>query len=220
MGAVFSYSIQPPINQSQQTKPEQRPEERAAPVAANNVDPNERIADYTGALVLLTIVMAVGTVGLWYIAARTARRQLRAYLVTVDSEVKNLEVGRVVRAVVSIKNAGQTPAHDAHTWIGAGLNLWRPPYVLPDPPTTRKSISVIGPGITRHTSVDMAGPLTEQHLRGLIDGSAVIHVCGGMTYRDVFGRNRKTTFNLFYGGPYGANERGALSNGPNGNEAD
>ena len=70
-----------------------------------------------------------------------------------------------------------------------------------------------------HLTVFLSGPLTQQNLAGLIDGSLAIHVIGRAEYRDAFGERQHTLFNTFYGGRYGANENGVLVNAPDGNEA-
>jgi len=147
-------------------------------------------------------------------------RQLRAYVVKTLGEVRNLREGEAPQAHVVIENTGQTPAYDVRAWIGAALGRF-PPAEPPPPFPSRPeaSIASIGAGKELHLTVFLSGPLTQQNLAGLIDGSLAIHVIGRAEYRDAFGERQHTLFNTFYGGRYGANENGVLVNAPDGNEA-
>ena len=88
-----------------------------------------------------------------------------------------------------------------------------PPAEQPPPFPSRPEASTayIGVGKELHLTVFLSGPLTRQHLAGLIDGSLAIHVIGRAEYRDAFGERQHMTFNTFYGGRYGANENGVLT---------
>jgi hypothetical protein len=158
------------------------------------------------------------------LARETAERQLRAYVVVQKSEIRNFPPEptpvETVQAHVIVKNAGQTPAYDVISWIGMGLEEFPPKEPPPQPTFTgRPSKTVIGPGLENHLTIFLEKHLQQEHLAALSKGTHALHVVGGIRYLDAFGKERHTTFNLFYGGSYGLNTGRVLNHGPEGNEA-
>jgi len=175
------------------------------------------------------IVTVIGTIGLigtivythltFRLSATTSERQLRAYLCKTMAELRNLEIGGTVQAHVVMKNCGQTPAYDVTACIGIGLGPYDPNAPLPQLPVDRNSKSMLGPGAEHHLTVFLAGELTQQHVAQLENGQFGFHVIGRVEYRDAFGVERFTNFNLIYGAGRWLNQNGVLTNAANGNDA-
>jgi hypothetical protein len=203
MGAVFSYSIQPPHQQAQQKQAATEPNQSAVPVPAKKEpDANDRIADYTLALVILTVVMAVATVGLWYIANATARRQLRAYVAVYGTKFE-AKPGRF-ESHLEIKNTGQTPARNCRIINTARIMLHPPPpgydFSILDS-AGDPSESVLGAGqkigsVAYFEKTEFTKEEFNEAMRE--DGWLRIYTYGTVRYSDVFGKRQRTNFCFFF----------------------
>ncbi len=101
-------------------QPQGSQQEQASKAPDSYVDsrtPDERIADYTLWLERLTGLLAISTIGLWWVTWRTlthaeqsSERQLRAYIgVSVEMpEIKD----NIITVILTTKNWGQTPAYE------------------------------------------------------------------------------------------------------------
>jgi len=150
------------------------------------------------------------------LARQHAEIQLRAYVTVKSSVVVNLKVGEAPRVVICAVNAGQTPAVDFASHYGAGFVLWphdSPP--IPERPND-KGTTTLGPGMETWIYVDL--PVQrQQEVQALIDGSAAIHAIGRFQYKDIFGKEHVTTFDVVYGGSFGVPDSGAMKHNYHGN---
>lgn len=126
--------------------------------------------------------------------SRTTRAQLRAYVLVSGAEVTDIGNRDSRRVTLTIKNFGQTPAHDVKFWMGTGLREF-PLYRLLEPPSEPVPMSsdVLAPG--RVSIMILAVPRTtdgqEESIRG---GKGAIYAFGQATYFDVFNIERQTDF--------------------------
>lgn len=143
------------------------------------------------------------------VAQKTAKQQLRAYLSTAKSRVTLGEDG-TVKGFVRIANGGQTPAYNFQVRSAIGTENYPLNVPLPaaaDLSAPERSIATVGPGRTVTVHLELKEAVNE-HDRGLIaERSAAIIVFGTATYRDVFGDNWATNFQLYYHGPWGGTRR-------------
>ncbi len=153
------------------------------------------------------------------VASLTAQRQLRAYICTISSHVRNLGMHKVVQAHIVAKNAGQTPAYAVGGLIGIGLDEFPPkiPFELPKDMPMRKDVT--GPNGEIHLTADLGAPSSKLQADALDAGKAAIYVIGEIRYRDAFGIEQHTRFKKYYGGDTKLNPNGVLYSWPDGNEA-
>lgn len=138
----------------------------------------------------------------------TAQRQLRAYVFIQDAyitnvapppplypgqirpptaaEVTNPAVGPV--ATLTIRNFGQTPAHDVIHWGNICIREYPLVSTLPPKdmnlPTTRMPLSPDG---RSSKNLAMSALLTPQEIQNLRNGTHGIYVYGDIIYKDIFG---------------------------------
>jgi hypothetical protein len=138
------------------------------------------------------LLLFLATVGLWYATMRlvrdarhTAERQLRAY-VFVES-VELITESRIVRAVLSIKNSGQTPAYDLVVYVGISSRGAGEIFVPPEPDDVSLDKLSVGPGMSISTSNQFEVPATNNELlRAFDNGLAVVYIYGRIDYIDAF----------------------------------
>ena len=163
-----------------------------------------------GALVILAV-----QVGLM---RTTAQRQLRAYVVVERGIVANVadppaglprehteSVARIIdptsapHAQITIKNAGQTPAHNLVHWAIMEVREFPLRSIFPAMPVPpAPHWNVLGPGIPEVKTLRMDKRLTEEEIAGLRTGVKAIYCHGEIRYRDVFGKNRWTRYRCMY----------------------
>ena len=175
-----------------------------------------------GIAALLQAIGAIGTVWLIYWQLRTSRRQLRAYVVVANAGIVTDGEETAPTAVVTIKNSGQTPAHDVVNVSGIAIGLFPPPPSLKltisdnDFATEGRSRQTLG---SENTSISqtMAGRLlTDEEKQAIIEGTSAIYVFGEIRYTDVFGKRWWTRYRLMMGGTAGIQ---GLAGCEEGNEA-
>jgi hypothetical protein len=136
----------------------------------------------------------------------TARRQLRAYLSVTTTgppeKFAGLQPGRpnveATKAVLFIKNGGQTPAYAVSYWIGITIAEFPLKTPLPTPPITFKlARSIIGSGDATTAIAQSLRPMTLDEERRVQKGEMAIYVFGEVKYRDAFRVRRHVTFRLF-----------------------
>ena len=137
------------------------------------------------------------------IASNTAQRQLRAYVLPLGCDVKLGENGTVIGSI-SFENAGQTPAHQLTIWTAITIqpNPLRSELPVDPPDLELISSTVLRPGgsIVSTVNLDNAAPL---NVRELVENTKLaIYVHGHVKYRDIFDKERTTTFRLIYSGPW------------------
>jgi hypothetical protein len=150
----------------------------------------------------------------------TAERQLRAYVLPSRAQrVINqgaTKAGVLSRVSVDLKNSGQTPAYDCVAFLGIGVfeTGKATPLVLPqDMPVSQ---SVLAAGEKLELGGELRALTQEEEIR-VAACVQEIHIYGKATYRDAFGIQRSTEFNLFCTGEWLSSGRFAAC--PNGTKA-
>lgn len=188
------------------------------------VSTDERIANYTLSLAILTGVLAASTIGLWIVnyfvlrhGRETAERQLRAYVMIDAASIENVKIGGCPEAKLTIKNYGQTPAINLTHWARMGFY----PYPLPltSVPLPKKDQILpprpLGPGAVVHVFSGIDKPLNPATLNAIEAKKYAIYVTGEIRYEDAFGKLRETDFLVFCHGSMAA--RGAMASYDTGN---
>jgi hypothetical protein len=139
-----------------------------------------------------TIILGVSTAFLYNAtrnlvsgAEETAERQLRAYVFVENVEM--ITEGRIVRAVLSIKNFGRTPAYDLVIYVGMSSRGFGDVFVPPEPDEIKLDKLSIGPAMSISASNQFEVPAGNNDLLpGLDRGEAVVYVYGRIDYIDAF----------------------------------
>jgi len=174
--------------------------------------------------VLLTLVTG-GLVWIGHQQIATSRAQLRAYVFVSMGVVTNVVHGTgMPEAQVTIRNSGQTPAHDVIALSGFAIDRYPPPATLnliisdaefSAPARTRE---VLGPGGSSISVIPAGRMLTAPEKASFASGTGIIYVYGEIRYRDAFGRRHWTKYRFMMGGPVGV-RGGQLTACEEGNEA-
>ena len=163
-----------------------------------------------------TFALFLATAWLVGITRDGSRRQLRAYLLVHGCVLQH---GNEPRVHLTIKNFGQTPAHDVQTWVGTIVEEYPLQKPLSEPPDDfTQSISIVGPGSFEESIV----PVTQQtgaqwNLIRQMQGA--VYVWGRVEYRDAFRKKRVLQFRLMMQGGHGV-DTGRFVNCKEGNYAD
>lgn len=188
-----------------------------------NWTPEAVTAAGTIALAFLTLVLAVGTLFLWFATRRlvkgsekTAERQLRAYMNNVSTIIRNVEVGKVPEVRVEIKNWGHTPAYRVRHTGSYTLAIF--PWSGTVRPPSYRSESTVGPGSNAFMLLK-GHTLAAEHVAGLNDGSLAIYIEGSIIYNDAFDHDRFTNYRFWVGGDRGFPPDQAMFTDIRGNDA-
>jgi hypothetical protein len=154
------------------------------------------------------------------LSRENAQTELRAYLVVATAGIYNVAdppnpvpqgqqpppgartlPDRGPIALVTIVNAGKTPANDVIHWGAVYLRE----YPLVEPLPGRIGVDHltrfnIGPGVTTTKNMVIRAPLTDEEVAALRDLSKAIYVYGEITYRDAFGHPRHTNYRYRHNG--------------------
>ena len=172
----------------------------AAPLAACSEFrlENWQLSDKIAAVAIVVgFLQFVALIVTFLIMARTARRQLRAY-VSADTCAVSDAAGKEIpnKIGISVRNAGQTPAHDLRSWVATGLHEFplRDPLgrLSEDHPMVA---SVLNPGDHKTLIVDW--PTYSVDPAEVNAGTVAVYLWGEILYKDVFGYRRHTTFRFF-----------------------
>jgi hypothetical protein len=175
---------------------------------------SDKIAVIASVVALLQFFALFATV---FVMVRTARRQLRAYVLVSGSAVTNVVEGNgIPEARVAIKNFGQTPAYNFVNVTGLAAYVYPPPksisLTVPNDELSKPiARSVLGPTQEELATTDWqekARPLTQQEKTDLAEGRAIIYVYGEIRYTDAFGRSHRTKYRYMMGGPVGVRPGG------------
>jgi hypothetical protein len=198
--AVQLYEIGPRQAENQQT--DQAPNQVAPPVSAE-----ERLADYTFALVIFTGVLAASTIGLWgvtgfgvYRQAKDTRILQRAYIAVEPRGIRLLVEGKRVIGHVGMRNAGNLPAGKVAWFVDLKTSTNDLETVFP---LGRPAGSiVVAPGVVapRGTGeslnindLDKAAN-SQSPANRASENPLFIYVWGVVRYDDGFGNERNTVF--------------------------
>jgi hypothetical protein len=125
----------------------------------------------------------------------TARRQLRAYVLVSGAKVLNPADPTKRIFQLSIKNFGQTPAHDLKFWVGAGIKDYPLTEKLDTPSEDMKrAVDVLAPG--RLSIMEVPVATTAWAELALANKAGAIYGHGQVTYLDAFNAERKTNFRM------------------------
>jgi hypothetical protein len=163
-------------------------------------------AIFTGVLAIIAMVQVYDT-------RKSSERQLRAYLMVEKARIEDVEVGKTPRAVVTLKNFGQTPAYEVQQWANIGYDFFPPKNTFPMEDTDAPCPATqMGPGGTfiARPKINNSPPLNETVIAALKEGTFAIYVIGKVKYRDTFGNPQSTEYVMFAGGPIGIGDE-ALS---------
>lgn len=198
-------------------------------------------SDTNRAIALGTFLLAAGAFAQYDISRRTAKRQLRAYVMveTVDiwdasgagawwAALQNKKDLPVVSpewayfavAQLTIKNMGQTPARKVIHYCSVavadvnGGDALKEPDVLDD-----AGAAMIGPGGTiSKRIISLPFPMPEESIDEIRAQRKAIFVFGLLKYRDAFRRKRWTRYRLQYSGPWPPIPTGGLVFSRRGND--
>lgn len=128
-----------------------------------------------------------------------ARRQLRAYVGTELTVLKDLAAGKCPEMRIIIKNFGQTPAYDIASW--SEMEIMKPSearFVLTKSKPGGKK--VLNPSSTYSNYARKDEPLTDAEFEIIQSDTARLYWFGELTYRDAFDELHTTTFRYECGG--------------------
>lgn len=217
MGMVFS------SGPAQNTFSNQQAQQSTGEKAEATEKADEKIAQYTLWLTIVTSILAGSTILLWIVTERTLRhgketseRQLRAYIFVERTHIR-LAAGNWI-VTFRMKNFGQTPAHnvqityivEAVDWIGGRA------ATIPVPLRT-ENLGSMGP-LSDFFDMDVP-PVQGATLDDIVDGTKAIYLVGTITYDTAFNRGRKTDFRYYVGGDVDWSEPSEMSADEDGNGA-
>ena len=135
------------------------------------------------------------------LAEYTAKRQLRAY-VCVSSGYLKFPDPALPRAIIMVKNCGQTPAYDVKGWCGCVWDKYpSSKKIEPGDKTINSPVSVLGPDIPVSWGTTPGDRLPQELWPDKGTIKCTLYVTGEITYRDAFGDPHYTRYRLLYGGP-------------------
>jgi hypothetical protein len=163
----------------------------------------ERFADLHNSFItaLATVLLAVITLGLILSGVdqlRTTRAQMRAYVWAEINPSKNLDDPNF-GVSANIKNSGQTPAYEVHTWSNTQPVAEPPPngFVFAGAPEHIPGPRyVVNPSSKHFMQAFPEVALTVEERFAIRDGFLVLYFWGEVRYRDTFGENRMARFRL------------------------
>ena len=157
---------------------------------------------------IATLILAITTLFLWLAtrdlvkdARDTAKIQLQAYVFTLDPEIRDISTTKLVKAILTIKNSGQTPAEDVQAvggvYYGGVENISDSTQPADK---SRKTPTLLSPGGTTQFIIGGDRLLTKEQYNAIAAGQAAIFVIGTIDYKDIFNRKRHTKFSYYYTG--------------------
>jgi hypothetical protein len=191
--------------------------ERAATAGERQVEPAwlSAILSFIGTLLILCTLILTRKAN--EIAKDTAKRQLRAYLISNGGQIERIPEGFLL--TVTIKNSGQTPAFDVkHSSESFGGDY--PDGGPPEMPAVNDThYTVIGANGDFVCAQRLFADDPEDALKNVMDGKLGFWIHGRIEYRDCFGDSHVTKFRQVYGGRIAKVGLG-LHGDKHGNEAD
>jgi uncharacterized protein YjeT (DUF2065 family) len=153
----------------------------------------------TGLLAVITGLLAFFTYRLWRStgrlvedAAKTAERQLRAYVLPVDSWFTIDDKG-LFTFQIAIENSGQTPAYEMQAWIQVEKREYPLKGELAPIAAQSKTFLAAKGKTYLATSFPEPNPLTQEEYSRIVLGSMAIYVFGEVKYLDTFRKEARTT---------------------------
>jgi len=217
-----------PASDKQRPNPEQRgtqetpffvqilptPQANEKPANDTTQQPNKATPHWTasdsiaGIAAIAGILQAIALVITIVVLVRTARRQLRAYILPEAGALCDgtmLNPPQPVHAndpgvILSFKNSGPTPAFKFVSWAQIAITGPADAHTLVAPPFASVYPATIGAGGNVTKALWFGRPLTQAEISEVLHATKLIFVYGRLEYRDAFRRERWATFRLHYGG--------------------
>jgi hypothetical protein len=168
------------------------------------------VAFFTLWIAIFTFVLAASTIGLWIAtiltlshSRETAERQLRAYVLGYLGHIRvaaSWDGELALDGSVVLKNFGQTPASDFQSWVIIDL------LDSNERPFDRIGNAVPGGVVAPTCEVTLPlrfGPISNDDIRAIEDGSKRIFVWGSAQYFDAFKQRRYFRFYNWNGDGHG-----------------
>lgn len=151
------------------------------------------LAEYTLALVGVTLLLAGFSLWQVFISRDTAKRQLRAYVyITCDTPWDKLPKGVITE--FTIRNAGQTPAHEVDYWMYHEIRDYplnsELSNVRPNDDTVHQTILHRGQQFNVHPHVQFS----ESEIEQIFAKTKAYYFWGQVHYKDIFRVKRVTEF--------------------------
>lgn len=147
---------------------------------------------------LFTALIFIVTLGLWIVAIRTARRQLRAYVTNLmDNHPQRTDAGYDI--TMGIHNYGETPAYKVHGWSQFKVitkDEWgtykfaKAPWRIDAPRFTAFPDRSYAHGNDIKLSTAEVGSICE--------GESRLYLWGEIRYRDTFGKRKWSRFRVYF----------------------
>jgi hypothetical protein len=149
---------------------------------------------------LIAFLQFLALIAIVHVVRRTGQRQVRAYIIAgaTDIIMQGPEDAVSISVRITIRNTGQTPAHDVS--IVAKTDLLEHPIKLPFDFALERgadsSRSVLGAGRDAESTSPAERPFNADEMTRARnrEGSSRIYTWGSVSYRDVFGRKHYTHF--------------------------
>jgi hypothetical protein len=171
---------------------------------------------------IATLLLTFVTAGLVVMARRqivTSRAQLRAYVAVESGQIFALANQRL-RALVIVKNYGQTPAYKFRMIAGLGM---APSFAELPPPGSVPPQSILGVLAPSGVFQWVWSPphvVNAQTFTEILEERLRLFVYGDVHYEDAFGNPRTMKFRTMLGGATIAPNIYQLASCPEGNDAD
>jgi hypothetical protein len=161
---------------------------------------SDKIAVIASVVAFLQFLALIATVR---VMRQTARSQLRAYVMVDIARIDDLKVGGKLKAHLTFKNSGQTPARELTHWCAMGFDEFPLSGTIKTPDGDDPPPRPLAPQGVLHTWADEKRTLNQETMDALAGGSHAVYVIGQIRYIDAFGVKRETDFLMFAGGPVG-----------------
>ncbi|MBA4337554.1 MAG: hypothetical protein C0421_01765 [Hyphomonas sp.] len=129
------------------------------------------------------------------IAEKMGQRQTRAYVFAVDFLIDAIEAGKPVTITFLVKNFGQSPA--SKVWHKYALSISDVNMKIrkfTDKAVESDAVFSLPPGHQFETQFKTEHPLKPIEMEGLLSGELRLVLRGFVTYKDIFGKRRYSTF--------------------------
>jgi len=174
---------------------------------------SDKIAAVASAVAFFQFLALVATI--WVMRTST-QRQLRAYVGITDIKAEN--IGGAAAFLLEFRNSGQTPAYSMTVETRVKLADYPLNETLPIV-STRKGVTILGPGDTGHGFVPAGRALSSEELAEMQAGTRAVYVYGEINYIDAFKKKRWTKFRFMIGGNVDIRPEGNMGACEEGNEA-
>lgn len=145
------------------------------------------------------------------------QRAQRAY-VHVRMPQRIAQEAPLLHFLITISNAGQTPALEVEHWGGIALGDRQAGADFDYPEEVWQAPSPLAPGCDQTLTLALPDLPAAQDMQQLMRGQKMIVLFGRVRYRDVFGETHTTSYRLIYTGETAA--RGVCFPAEGGNSAD